>query len=174
MTTGLSLRATLSHGGRATDHTQRPEPRGDGRPFTHQPLLTCQAAYAVVHSTVSCCLYTCLQQARRMSRSAWRERPSLEGHPITMLPLPPCTGSIGAKNRSFVRQTGGGASLSSELSLIPYHNLCRVNLHTFLTMIRRAYHGCAQDTGALLVQEMGTFWGTVQAMGWPRFCPSAS
>ena len=48
MTTGLSLRATLSHGGREADQTQRPEPRGDGRPFPHQPFLTRQAAHAVV------------------------------------------------------------------------------------------------------------------------------
>src|SRR5262245_33345119 len=38
--------------------------------------------------------------------------------------------------RSFVIRTGGGVSRSRTLSLIPYHNLCRVNLHTFLTMIQ--------------------------------------
>ena len=41
------------------------------------------------------------------------------------------------KNRSFVIQTGGRASPSRQLSLIPYHNLCRTNLHAFLNMIQR-------------------------------------
>ena len=35
------------------------------------------------------------------------------------------------KNRSFVQQTGEGASQSRNLSLIPYHNLCIENLHGF-------------------------------------------
>ena len=48
MTTGFSSRAMLLHGGREADHTQRPEPRGGGRPLPHQPLRTCQAAHAVV------------------------------------------------------------------------------------------------------------------------------
>ena len=44
------------------------------------------------------------------------------------------------ENRSFGQQTRGGASQSTKLSLIAYHNLCRVNLHSFLNMIQRASH----------------------------------
>src|SRR5215813_8761891 len=34
----------------------------------------------------------------------------------------------------------GRASLPRKLSLIAYHNLCRVNLHSFLTMRQREPH----------------------------------
>jgi hypothetical protein len=44
------------------------------------------------------------------------------------------------ENRSFVKRAGGKASPPRTLSLIAYHNLCRVNLHAFLTMRQRALH----------------------------------
>src|SRR5262249_50007957 len=44
-------------------------------PFSHAKRQT-----QLSHSTVSCCPYTGVQQARRRSRSAWQEWLSLEAH----------------------------------------------------------------------------------------------
>jgi len=40
--------------------------------------LPLRAALQSSHSTVFCCLCTCRYKARSVSRSTWRERPSLE------------------------------------------------------------------------------------------------
>jgi hypothetical protein len=97
MTTGLSLRATLSHGGREADHTQRPEPRGDARPFPHQPLRTRQAAHAVVaqHRVL---LPVHLRTTGALEVTIGLARVTIpRGPPVAALPLPPSMGSIKAK-----------------------------------------------------------------------------
>jgi hypothetical protein len=79
--------------------------RGRSREAAVVRSLTSPCTYAkrhtpLSHSTVSSCPYTGVQQARRMSQSAWRERPSLEAHRWRRCPCHP--------PRAQSRQTTGG------------------------------------------------------------------
>ena len=96
MTTGLSPRAMLSHGGHEADHTQSPEPRGDGHPLPHQPLRTRQAAHAVVaqHSIL---LLINLRTTGASKVTSGLARATVPEGPPAALPLPPSTSSIRAK-----------------------------------------------------------------------------
>src|SRR5262249_35310807 len=80
------------------------------------------------------------------------------GPPVAALPLPPSMGSIKAKNGSFVQRAGGGTAKPRTLSLIPYHNLCIVNLHTFLTIIQREPHTHGVDAMVLFHCTGKHYW----------------